>query len=76
MMKMKYRYYGEKGPIVPGLYPKKPGCVVCNYEKKTYIVLGWTNGNKTAKLILAADFGPSNVHTDVNYCYLRAIKLA
>lgn len=46
MMKMKYRYYGEQGPIVPGLYPQKQGCVVCNYEKRTYIdMVGYAYGH-------------------------------
>lgn len=51
-----------------------------NYREKsspenTGMAIAFTNGNKTVNLTLVADYIVSQVHADINYCYLRAIRI-
>ena len=51
-----------------------------NYREKsspenTGMAIAFTNGNKTVNLTLIADYIVSQEHADMNYCYLRAIKI-
>ena len=51
-----------------------------NYREKsipenTGMAIAFTNGNKTVNLTLIADYIVSQVYADINYCYLRAIRI-